>query len=254
MKKHCMSQPGLEFPFCNRQLPFLGVLAIICLLTLSSQPVIAQTVTGSMVGNITDPSGGSVPGATVKITLTTTNDTRTVQADTAGAYTIAAVEPGTYKVEVTQQGFRTFVVDNILVNQNNVVRVDAQLQVGALAERVEVTTQAAAALETERADVHAEIATDSLIELPQPTRTYEGLLALVPGGTPPSASSGGTNNPSKAMTFAFNGSNFIASTIRIEGIDAINPWGRCLRLRPSRTSMSQPTPPMPNRDLPARPP
>lgn len=152
MKNRFTSQRGLKFLFCNRRLPFLGALALICLLALSSQPVIAQTVTGSMVGNITDSSGGSVPGATVKITLTTTNNVRTVQADTAGAYTIAAVVPGTYKVEVTEQGFRTFVVDNILVNQNNVVRVDAQLQVGALAERVEVTTQAAAALETERAE------------------------------------------------------------------------------------------------------
>jgi hypothetical protein len=102
MKNRFTSQPGLKFLSCNRRLPFLGVLALICLLALSSQPVIAQTVTGSMVGNVTDPSGGSVPGANIKITSIATNDVRTVQADTAGAYTIAAVEPGTYKVEVTQ--------------------------------------------------------------------------------------------------------------------------------------------------------
>jgi hypothetical protein len=226
MKNRFTSQPGLKFLSCNRRLPFLGVLALICLLALSSQPVIAQTVTGSMVGNVTDPSGGSVPGANIKITSIATNDVRTVQADTAGAYTIAAVEPGTYKVEVTQQGFRTFVVDNILVNQNNVVRVDAQLQVGALAERVEVTTQAAAALETERADVHTEIATTDFIELPQPTRTYEGLFAMIPGSSAAGASSGGTNNPAKSMTYAFNGSNSTATIYRIEGINTMNTWTR----------------------------
>ena len=174
---------GLNFLFCNRRLPFLGVLALICLLALVSQPAGAQTVFGSMVGNVTDASGAAVPGAAVKITLTTTNDTRSVPTDAAGAYTIPAVEPGPYRVEVTQQGFRTFVATDVLVNQNNVVRVDAQLQVGQIAERVEVTTTAAAELQTERADVHAEIATEALIELPQPTRTYEGLLALVPGTT-----------------------------------------------------------------------
>ena len=226
MQNRIASQPGLKFLFSNRLLPFLGVLALVCLLALSSQPAGAQTVYGSIVGNVTDPSSGSVPGATVKITLTTTNDTRTVQTDAAGAYTIPGVQPGTYKVEVTQQGFRTFVVDNILVNQNNVVRVDAQLQVGALAETVEVTTQAAAALQTERADIHSEIAATDLIELPQPTRTYQGLFALIPGSTAAGASSGGTNNPSKSMGFAFNGSNGYASTVRVEGINTMNTWTR----------------------------
>jgi hypothetical protein len=185
----------------------------------------AQGTFGSLVGNVTDASGGAVPGASVKITLTSTNDSRTVQTDAAGGYTVATVIPGTYKVEVSQQGFRTFVADDILVNQNNVVRVDAQLQVGAQTERVEVTTTASAALQTERADIHAEIATAALLELPQANRTYEGLLELIPGTAPPAGQlSGGTNNPSKSMTFAFNGTGTSGGTVRIEGINAINPW------------------------------
>jgi hypothetical protein len=219
-------QAGLNFLFCNRRLPLLGVLALICLLALVSQPAAAQTIFGSLVGNVTDASGAAIPGASVKITLTTTNDTRSVQTDAVGAYTIPGVAPGPYRVEVTAQGFRTFAATDVLVNQNNVVRVDAQLQVGQIAERVEVTTTAAAELQTERADVHVEISTEALIELPQPTRTYQGLLALVPGTTAPGASSGGTNNPSKSMGFAFNGSNGIAATVRIEGISAVNTWVR----------------------------
>ena len=93
--------------------------------------------------------------------------------------------PGTYRVEVTKEGFRTFVAADILVNQNNVVRVDAQLQVGAQAERIEVTTTATAELQTERADVHAEIASTDLLDLPQANRTYSGLLEVVPGVMPP---------------------------------------------------------------------
>ena len=67
------------------------------------------------------------------------------------------------------------------MNQNNVVRVDAQLAVGALTERIEVTTTATAELQTERADVHAEITTKAMLELPQANRAYLGLLQLVPG-------------------------------------------------------------------------
>jgi hypothetical protein len=216
-----------KFLFLNGPVPFLAVLAVVCLLALFSQSASAQTTFGSMVGNVTDASGGGIPSASVKITLTTTNDTRTVQTDAAGAYTVTTVTPGTYRVEISREGFSTFVASDILVNQNNVVRVDAQLAVGALAERVEVTTTATAELQTERADVHSEIASNDLLDLPQANRTYSGLLEVVPGVIPPGGQlSGGTNNPSKSMSFSVNSTNSTAPTVRIEGVDSMNTWVR----------------------------
>jgi hypothetical protein len=220
-------QWGLSMFTSNGRLPFWGMSALVCLLVLSSQPVRAQVAFGSIVGNVTDASGGGVSGAGVKIILIQTNDSRSVVTNDDGGYTISTVIPGTYRVEVTRPGFRSFVASDILVNQNNVVRVDAQLQVGAVSERVEVTTTATAELQTERADVHAEITTKSILELPQANRAYEGLLQLVPGVTPPGGQlSGGTNNPSKGMSFSFNGSNATAQTVRIEGINGLNAWSR----------------------------
>src|SRR6266571_3705256 len=170
MNSRFTPQRGLELIYAGRLL-HLGVLALVWFLALSNQLATAQVVSGSMVGNVTDAAGGSIPGATVKITLTTTNDSRTVQTDVTGAYTISTVTPGIYRVEITQEGFRAFVASDIRVNQNNVVRVDAQLAVGALTERIEVTTTATAELQTERADVHTEIGADALGELPQANRT-----------------------------------------------------------------------------------
>ena len=113
---------------------------------------------------------------------------------------------------------------DVVVNQNNVVRVDAQLQVGVQSQTVEVTAEAAA-LQTDRADVHAEVGTQALESLPQPTRSYEGLMQLVPGSTPPTGQlGGGTNNPSKSMEFAFNGTGISGAAVRIEGVSAMNPW------------------------------
>lgn len=219
------AEKGKKALISKRWFWFLGMLEVVFLLAMFSQSALAQGTFGSLVGNVTDPSGGSIPGANVKIILTSTNDTRAFQTDNAGAYTIATLIPGVYRVEVSKEGFRTFVAADILVNQNNVVRVDATLQVGAQAERIEVTTTATAELQTERADIHAEIATAALLELPQPNRTYEGLLELIPGTAPPAGQlSGGTNNPSKSMTFAFNGTGTAGGTVRIEGINAINPW------------------------------
>jgi hypothetical protein len=227
MKKDSYLQRCIPVAYHNIQLAFWGGLALLCLLTLLGQPAQSQVAFGSMVGNVTDASGGGVPGASVKITLASTNESRAVVTDPAGAYTIATVTPGTYRVEVSQEGFRTFVASDILVNLNNVVRVDAQLQVGAQTERIEVTSETIAELQTERADVHSEISSASLLQLPQPNRTYEGLLELIPGAVPPGGQlAGGTNNPSKGMSFAFNGSGTTAPTVRIEGIDGINAWSR----------------------------
>jgi hypothetical protein len=179
-----------------------------------------------MVGNVTDSSGAAIPNAAVKITLTTTNDSRTVLADAGGGYSVPTLMPGTYRVEISREGFDKFVATEVVVNVNNVVRVDAQLQIGGVTQQVEVTTTAAAELQTDRADVHADISSQSLIELPQPNRTYLGLLELVPGTTPPGGQlSGGTNNPFKGMSYSFNGGGLIAQTIRIENINALMGWG-----------------------------
>ncbi len=210
----------------SRRIPLFQSFAAIALLVLSGQVADAQVVFGSMVGTVVDPSGASVPAASVRITLTSTNDVRTAPTDETGKYTIASVTPGNYTVEITKEGFRSFVAKEILVNQNNVVRVDATLQLGATSERVEVSATTAG-LQTDRADVHGELNAQHLLELPQPNRTYLGMMALMPGTTPPAGQlSGGTNNPSKGMTFAFNGTGSSAATIRIEGINAINPWNR----------------------------
>jgi len=198
--------------------------AATAMLAIFHQPAAAQVAFGSMVGNVTDASGSAVPGANVKITMIGTNDSRTMQTNELGSYTISTVTPGSYTVEIMKEGFRSFAAPNILVNPNNVVRVDAQLQVGAVTERVEITATAAA-LQTDRADIHAEVTSKDLVDLPQPNRTYSGLLEMIPGTTPPAGQlQGGTNNPSKSMTFSFNGTGTSASTVRIEGVNALNFW------------------------------
>jgi hypothetical protein len=179
---------------------------------------------GSIVGNVTDATQAGVPGAAVKITETSTNESRSVLTNEAGVFNVTTVPAGTYKIDISKEGFRGFVSSSVVVYQNNVVRVDAQLQLGSQTETVEVAAESAA-LQTDRADVHAEIGSQVLENLPQPTRTYEGLMQLVPGTTPPSGQlGGGTNNPSKSMEFAFNGTSISGADVRIEGVSAMNPW------------------------------
>jgi hypothetical protein len=224
MHQRLTSSQRAQVPSDNLRLPGWGVIAFTLLLALYPRPATAQVLFGSVVGNVTDASGAAVPGASVRITEGQTNETRAAETNEAGNFTVSTVPAGTYQVEITKTGFRGFVTSNILVNQNNVVRIDAALQVGAQAEKIEVSAESAA-LQTDRADVHAEVSTQLLENLPQPNRSYEGLLVLVPGTTPPGGQlNGGTNNPSKSMQFSFNGTGNNAATVRIEGVSAMNPW------------------------------
>jgi hypothetical protein len=103
--------------------------------------------------------------------------------------------------------------------------VDALLSVGATSQTVEVQGATAAELQTDTADVHSEIPSQVLENTPQATRTYQGIFNLVPGMSPPGGQlSGGTNNPSKSMQFAANGTGVQGPNVRIEGVSATNPW------------------------------
>src|SRR3954468_8088096 len=137
------------------------ILTLAVLVVLFHCPANAQVLFGSMVGNVTDASDAAVPGANVKITDLSTNEVRTFTANQNGAYNAVNLPAGTYTIEITKEGFRTFAASNVLVNQNNVVRVDARLEVGAQTDKIEVTAEAAA-LQTDRADVHAELSSQIL--------------------------------------------------------------------------------------------
>jgi Carboxypeptidase regulatory-like domain/TonB dependent receptor len=197
----------------------------LCLPLFSSIQAKAQTLYGSVVGTVTDNTGAAVPDANVVITDTQTNDARTVVTDNGGVYTVSTVPPGNYLVAITKQGFEGYKAKGVDVTANNVVRVDAQLQVGAVSQTVEVQSAVAAQLQTDTADVHTEISSQVLETTPQATRSYQGVLNQVPGMVPPGGQlSGGTNNPSKSMQFAANGTGVQGPNVRIEGVSATNPW------------------------------
>jgi hypothetical protein len=197
----------------------------LCLAALFSVQAKAQTLYGSVVGTIVDDTGAAVPDANVVITETQTNEARTVTSDNGGVYTVSTVPPGNYQVIITKAGFQGFKTTGIEVTPNNVVRVDAKLQVGTVSQTVEVQSAVAAQLQTDTADVHSEISSHALETVPQATRSYQGVLNQVPGMVPPGGQlSGGTNNPSKSMQFAANGTGVQGPNVRIEGVSATNPW------------------------------
>jgi hypothetical protein len=206
----------------TRNLMFLALIASFAV--IGTGQASAQLLFGSIVGTITDSSGALIPDALVTVTQAQTSEKRSGISNSTGAYVISTVPAGTYSVLISKPGFQHFETVNVEVAINTTVRVDAALRVGSQTETVNVSASGESELQTDRADVHGEVTSQSLQELPQPTRTYEGLVGLLPGVAPPSASGGGTNNPMRSMEIQANGTSGSATNVAIDGVSATNPW------------------------------
>ena len=106
----------------------------------------------ALVGTVTDSSGSVVPGAVVVAVNAGTRDTYETTTNAQGQYNFQFVRTGKYEVTVTLPGFRTFNVSGVEVANNQVVRRDAVLQVGEVAETLHVVADAIV-LDTDNATV-----------------------------------------------------------------------------------------------------
>src|SRR3954465_13391154 len=105
-------------------------------------PLMAQETTAGIQGTVRDATGGSVAGASVEVSGPTLIGTRRVQTDDAGNYRVAALPPGTYTMVVTAKGFRTSRSGGLDLSVGRMPTLDVRLEVGAVAETVEVTGEA----------------------------------------------------------------------------------------------------------------
>ncbi|MGA2264120.1 MAG: carboxypeptidase-like regulatory domain-containing protein, partial [Acidobacteriota bacterium] len=103
---------------------------------------LAQAVAVAQVGGvISDPSGSSIPGAQVKITQTETQLSRATVSDTQGRYVLPNLPVGPYRLEVTASGFKAYAQSGIVLQVGNNVQINVAMQIGAIAETVEVNAQ-----------------------------------------------------------------------------------------------------------------
>ena len=194
---------------------------VLALFTMSAA---AQALYGSLVGNVTDESGAAIPGATVTITQSETNLSRTLVTDASGSFNAPNLLPGTYEIAVSLSGFQSFKAQGVAVRQGLDVRVDARLKVGALEESIVVSGQAAM-LQTESAAVQSLTTSTQLETIPTSGRAYQTALALMPGVAQPNYDqSGGSNNPTRAMAITVNGQPPNNTVVRLDGVSQINQF------------------------------
>jgi hypothetical protein len=168
-------------------------------------PASAQALYGSITGTVTDQSGAAIPGATV--TATNTGTGLKVDAVTAadGSYTFRNLLPGVYDLGASLQGFRELKQTGLRVSAGNPVRVELKLEVGTLAETVNVVSETTL-LQTEKADLSTELGSKEIVNLPlNQFRNYQKLIDLVPGATPAQFQNAEIDTPGRSLRTWVNG-------------------------------------------------
>ena len=101
-------------------------------------------VAGTVSGVVTDPNGAVVPGATVTITNSETQQTVVTTTSSEGRYTSPVLTPGTYTVKVDSSGFKSTLLTNLSVGRNSAARGNITLEVGSVQEAVTITASSGA--------------------------------------------------------------------------------------------------------------
>src|SRR5690349_12016786 len=99
----------------------------------------AQTITASITGTATDPSGGVVPNVKISATNTGTNVSYTTTTNDSGVFNLLFLPVGTYNVATDAQGFKKTVLGPFSLEVNQIARVDVKLEVGEATQSIEIT-------------------------------------------------------------------------------------------------------------------
>jgi hypothetical protein len=116
------------------------LIAVVAIFSLASG-TLAQTVQGVITGTITDPSGASVPNATITITNAGTGISQTTTTSSDGSYRFSLVPPGEYIVDVKATSFAEFRASGIVVQASQTVPLSVKLELAKGKEIIEVTEQ-----------------------------------------------------------------------------------------------------------------
>src|SRR6476646_5254979 len=190
---------------------------LVVLIILCAVPAYAQFDTASVVGTVRDTTGAAMPDATVTLTNSETAVSLTRTTNSEGVYEFATVRPGAYVVTAEKSGFAVALVDAVQVQVGARQRVDLQMAVGQVSEKVEVTA-APPLVETETSQRGQVISETAIRELPLNGREYSS-LALLTTGVRQSQLNKSTNSTPREGAFNVNGLRSTFNNFLIDGLD-----------------------------------
>ncbi|WP_260734819.1 TonB-dependent receptor [Tunturiibacter lichenicola] len=216
-----------------------------CLLAASVRvPVMmAQTITGSISGEVTDPTGAVVPNAKVTAENVDTGVKTQVTTNAAGVYSIRFLPIGHYKVLVEAQGFSSEAVPPFTLEINQTVKLNESLSVGATTT-VEVDSGSAPILNTTDGTLGITVSTNEIATLPLNGRNFSSVTLFQPGAVTTSPQGFAGTNAIERNTLAsgiasINGNRTVANNYTLDGIDINEGQNNLIGYTPSPDALAE---------------
>ena len=185
---------------------------------LGGAGALAQTSTATLIGTVRDSSGAVLPSVSVTVIDTARSTQQAAITNDAGVFVFPALLSGTYNIAAELPGFKKFVRDGITLQVNQTIRIDINLEVGAVLETVEVV-EAAPMVETETSSRGSVIDQKKIVELPLNGRDYNQLALLSPGVLPGTPRLAAVNFKGAINV---NGNRVFNNVFLLDGVDNIS--------------------------------
>ena len=191
--------------------------AVASVVVLTTSTAWAQSgPSGVLNGRVVDQSQAAVPGATVVATHIATNDARTTVTNLEGLYRLAALPPGRYELLITLDGFKPVLRQGVVVEAAVPRTIDVTMEVGTVAERINVTAESPVLQQTSPT-VTRRLSAEELVAIPSSTRNFTHLLTATAGVSadiPPVGS-----NDTGAVSPSVNGTKQTSNSVLYNGVD-----------------------------------
>src|SRR2546425_7114822 len=195
----------------------------------------AQVTTGTILGTVTDQSGGVLAGATITATNLDTGVSRAARTDAEGTYLLANMPLGRYDVQAEAAAFKTQRIGPSVLIVDQRLRIDIGLELGAVTETVEITG-ALTLLQTDQPDVNQIVQEKEIKALPLNGRDFFSLLLLSNGVQDTSNDQGGATTN---VTFSVNGARPEANSVTLDGVQMSSVRESDVDLRPNVDAISE---------------
>ena len=196
------------------------------LVLLCAAAAVAQIVSSSIVGSVTDASGAVMSGASLTVTNQSTGIARTAVTDGGGAFVFPQLAPGTYTLSTSANGFKKYEASGLVVLVNQTLRSDVQLTVGDVAEQVRVEASGLR-VESETSSLGQVIEQKNIVDLPLNGRNFMQLANLSAGVAPAyNARSATIANQSGRTDMAvhISGGRGDTNSYLVDGVETRSSW------------------------------
>ncbi len=210
-------------------------LMVCCAFAVST---LGQAVYGSVFGTVTDSGGAAVAKATVTITNIGSNSSETTRTNESGNYNQTRLIPGTYRIKVEASGFKTAVIETVVVNVDTASTVNVSLQPGQVSEEITITAEAPL-LKTDRADVATTFETRQVTDLPILDRNFTKFILLTPGTQQLQWQHAASENPQGSTQTMVNGQHFSGTGYQLDGTENRDPILGIIVINPNFESIGE---------------